>query len=103
MNKIKKLLISKDLYEKYKQSFYSHCYLLLASEIERTSNSKQEIEKVCLKIKNEILNEKSIKMKIFDRLPYKIRTYIFIFCLKYNINYQKLGKVLRKIYLFFRR
>ena len=102
-NKIKNLLVSKTLYQQYKQYFYSQCYLLLASEIERTNLSKQDIEKVCFEIKDELLNEKDIKIKIFDRLPYKIRTYLFIFCLKHNINYQKIGKILRKIWLFFIR
>ena len=103
MNKIKNLLVSKNLYQQYKQSFYSQCYLLLASEIERTKIPKEEIDKICFKIKNEILNEKNIKIKIFDSVPYKIRTYIFIFCLKHNIDYRNVGKILRKVYLFFTR
>ena len=103
INQIKNLLISNNLYQKYKQSFYSCSYLLLATEFERGALSKQEYNELCFKIKNELLNEKYIKVKIFDRLPYKIRTYLFIFCLKYNINYQKIGKTLRKFYLFFTR
>ena len=103
INKIKNLLVSKNLYQKYKQSFYSCGYLLLATEFERGTLSKQEYNKLCFEIKNKILNEKDIKIKIFDSLPYKIRTYIFIFCLKHNINYQNIGKILRKIWLFFRR
>ena len=103
MNKIKNLLVSKNLYLEYKQYFYSQSYLLLASEIERTKIPKQEIDNICFTIKNEILNEKNVKIKIFDSLPYKIRTYIFVFCLKHNINYQIIGKMLRKIYLFFKR
>ena len=103
MNKIEKLLISKNLYQKYKQTFYSYCHLLLAAEIERTKAPKEKINKMCFKIKNEILNEKDIKIKIFDSLPYKVRAHLFIFSLKHNINYQSMGKILRKIYLFFKR
>lgn len=103
INKIKNLLVSKNLYQKHKQSFYSCSYLLLASEFERGTLSKQEYNKLCFKVKKEILNENGIKIKIFDRLPYKIRTYILVFCLKHNIDYQNIGKILRKIYLFFTR
>ncbi len=102
MNKIKNLLVSKNLYQQYKNSFYSQNYLLLASETERTNLPEQEIKKVYSKIKNEILNESNIKIKIFDKLPYKIRLHIFVFCLKHNINYKNIGTFLRKIYLFFR-
>ena len=103
INKIKNLLVSKNLYQKHKQSFYSCSYLLLASEFERRTLSKQEYNKLCFKVKKEILNEKDVKIKIFDSLPYKIRTYVFVFCLKHNINYQNIGKSLRQIWLFFRR
>ena len=103
INKIKNLLISKNLYQKYKQSFYSCSYLLLATEFDRGTISTQEYNKLCFKVKKEILNENGIKIKIFDRLPYKIRTYILVFCLKHNIDYQNIGKILRKIWLFFKK
>ena len=103
MIKIKDLLVSKNLYQQYKQSFYSGCYSLLASEIERTKISKHEIEQVCLKIKEAVLNDNFVRIKIFDKLPYKIRVYLFVFCFKHNINYKNIGTILRKIYLFFTR
>ena len=103
MSKIKNLLISKNLYQQYKQSFYSQCYSLLASEIERTKISRQEIEQVCSKIKKDILNENFIKIKSFDKFPYKIRSYIFVFCFKHNMNYKNIGTILRRIYLLFMR
>jgi len=103
MNKVKNLLVSKNLYLEYKHSFYSQCYLLIASEIERTKIPKQEINKICFEIRNKILNEKNIKIKIFDRLPYKVRTYIFAFCFKHDISYKNIGKLLRTIYCFFIR
>lgn len=102
-NKIKNLLVSKNLYQQYKQYFYSQCYLLLASEIERTNLSKQEIKKVCFEIKNEFLNEKNVKVKTFAKLQYKIRLYLFVFCFKHNINYKNIGTFLRKTYLLFFR
>ncbi len=103
MNRIKNLLISNNLYQEYKQAFYSYCYLLLAAEIERTKASKEEIKNVCFKIKNEILNEKGVKIKTFDKFPYKVRVCLISFCLKHNIDYQNIGKFLRKFYLFFSR
>ena len=103
INKIKNLLVSKNLYKKHKQSFYSCSYLLLATEFERETLSTHEYNKLCFKIKNEILNEKDVKIKIFDSLPYKIRTYVFVFCLKHDINYQNFGKILRRVWLFFKR
>lgn len=100
-NKIKNLLVSKNLYQQYKKHFYSQCYLLFASEIERTNLSKEEIKKVCFKIKNELLNEKDVKVKTFAKLQYKIRLHLFAFCFKHNINYKNIGTFLRKMYLFF--
>ena len=102
-NRIKGLLISKNKYQQYKQSFYSQAYSLLASEIERTNLSKQEIEKVCFKIKENILNDKTVKIQSFNIFPYKIRTHIFAFCFKHNINYKNIGTFLRKMYLLFTR
>ncbi len=100
---IKNLLIQKQVFETYEQQFYSYGFLLLAAELEVINLPDETIKQAIMSLKKNLFVKNSIKIKTYDKFPYKIRLFIFYFCFKHNINYGSIGKTLRKLYSFVKR
>ncbi len=101
VSKIKQLLASKNLYDTYKQSFYSYALTLFAGEFEVSKLSLPTLKKIANEIKHEFFEDMQIKLpKTYDKFFYRLRINLFYFCLKYNLNYGFFGKTARKFYDF---
>ena len=56
---IKQMLINNNQLEKFKSSFYSYGYLCFAAEIEVSSLSKKELNKIIVELKNTVFDDRN--------------------------------------------
>lgn len=96
---IKQNLISADLFETYKKSFYPYAALLFAAEFEVSNLPLKKLKEISYSIKHDFFEDMQIQFyATYDKFLYKIRLLCFYLCLKSGINYAILGKIMRKIY-----
>lgn len=94
---LKKRLEEKQYYSLYKKAFVSHALKCFAFEIEESKLPLRTLKEISLTLKKEFFQEKS-NLLYSENIFYRIRILLFHFCLKYNINYALIGKILKKIY-----
>ncbi|MDD4166430.1 MAG: glycosyltransferase [Endomicrobiaceae bacterium] len=96
---LKKRLHEKKSYDDFKNAFLAHAAKCFAFEFEESNLPLKTLKSVFLNIKNDFFKNGE-KLLYPENIFYKARIFLFQFCLKYNINYAKVGKFLKKIYLF---
>ena len=100
---IKQMLINNNQLEKFKSSFYSYGYLCFAAEIEVSSLSKKELNKIIVELKNTVFDDRNTILIYNDeQFIYKCRLFLFNLCLKYNISYVVIGKAIRRFLSLFK-
>lgn len=97
IKEIKKLLIEKQEFDNYANSFYTHVILFTALEIEVSKLPFKELQKILLNIKKEFLPDKKFIPIHIQNKMLRIRLKLVLMCLKYNINYAFISKLCKKI------
>ncbi len=107
LREIKKILMNKNLYARYKQPFFLFAMSGIANSFESSKLPYKQLKDIFIKLKSEFLNDKDIQFHKGKSFLLSARLYLLYFCLKYNINYARIikickffrfGKLLRKIY-----
>jgi len=99
LREIKKNLVGKNLYRFYKQPFFLFAMAGIINSFGNSKLSYRQLKDIFYKLKYEFLNDNNIKFYKQKNLHASVRMYLLYFCLKYNINYVRIIKILKSLLL----